>query len=308
MNFNSPKTYQPTEREPNEEETNRILADTDLIKAETRLRIAQAEKAEEEARSSKLRFQREELELKRQQSYTSESLLRTERLEHDDKLKRVGVGHNGVFFFDKEVRGDYGGLSSDLRLGIDFELNSVDAFTDLIPESFQPLAAKMAESFFGPKSDTVLPVISQLTVWSEKNPGEPIELVINSPGGSVYAGWRLFGTLRNLSKKGHHITTVISGMAASMGGVIAQAGDTRVIEEHSSLMIHEASSGAWGPAHTIRDQADHLTAIGKKIRDIYLAKSDGKTTAPYFDRKWHRKDWWLFSEEALERGFVDEVR
>lgn len=306
--YGTPKPYQPSERELTQEELARIVEDTKLIQAETRLKKAQAAKAEEEAKSATLRFERENLSLDRDRIYHDEAMMRLQRTEREDLVKKVGAGHNGVFFFDKEVRGDYGSANSLYAMGDELYGPAMDEIMAVVPTSFQPMAAKMADAFFGKKADTIRPLIAELTVWSEAHEGEPLELVINSPGGSVYAGWFLIGKLRSLSKAGHHVTTVVSGMAASMGGVIAQAGDTRVIEEESSLMIHEASSSAWGPAHTIRDTAEHLTDIGRQIRDLYVKRSGGKTTAEEFDTLWERRDRWIRSKEALDRGFVDEVR
>jgi len=82
--------------------------------------------------------------------------------------------------------------------------------------------------------------IHQLQTWHRLYPGEPMEIVFTSPGGSVVDGMALYDFIQTLRSDGHHITTTALGMAASMAGVLLQAGDTRVMGRESWLLIHEA--------------------------------------------------------------------
>lgn len=271
------KPYQPSERELTDEEKARIVADTELIKEQTRQAKAAADAAEANTEGARIRQKAEKLRYRDQKVYHEQNKLRLVREMDADRTRQIAEGSFGVFQFNREVSSDRNG-------------------------------------FFGLYPGTVEPLIAKLTAFSEANGGgtndaAKIELVLNSPGGSVFAGWRLFGHLRWLSDvKGHEITTVVSGMAASMGGVLAQAGDVRLIDAGSSIMIHEASSIAWGSAYELRDTAEHLTKIGEQIRDLYVSRSNGKTSVELFDQKWDRRDWWIEALEALERGFADRIR
>lgn len=148
--------------------------------------------------------------------------------------------------------------------------------------------------------------ISQLNVWSRNDPGCDIEVIFNSPGGSVTQGMALYDYLQTLRRKGHRITTVAMGMAASMAGILLQAGDVRAIGAESYVLIHEISTGAIGKIGEIEDTVTFVKMIQKRVLDIFAARSC-KTVA-YFAKHWLRKDWWLSSDECLKLGIVDEIR
>lgn len=150
--------------------------------------------------------------------------------------------------------------------------------------------------------------VSTLTHWSRTEPECDIEVVFTSPGGSVIDGFVLFDFLRSLSHKGHHITTGCLGMAASMAGILTQAGDTRWVGSEGWLMLHRAAFGAQGKTFDIEDEVEWVKRIEKRIIDIFVARTDGTLTAAKIRRNWDRKDWWVDSGEALELNLVDEVR
>ncbi len=153
----------------------------------------------------------------------------------------------------------------------------------------------------------VAPFLARLTRFSGLNPGADITIVINSPGGSFAAGMRLIGEIRTLAGKGHRIITVISGEAASMAGILAQAGDHRVIHRGSKLMIHKGGGGVRGATHDLEDAIEGIKQANGWVVKMYAERSSGKTTAAFINRKILRRDWYLWAEEALERGFVDEI-
>lgn len=148
--------------------------------------------------------------------------------------------------------------------------------------------------------------IAQLSEWHRKDPTCSIEIIINSPGGSVIDGMALFDYIKLLRRQGHHITTTTLGMAASMGGILLQAGDHRVMGTEAYILIHEIAFGAGGKIQEVEDEV----AFGKKIqaRILRVLAERSTMTPAQIAKKWSRKDWWLDSEEALALGFVDEVR
>lgn len=148
--------------------------------------------------------------------------------------------------------------------------------------------------------------IRQLSTWARQSPGCPIEIQINSPGGSIFEGFVLIDFLRDLREKGHHITIIAYGMAASMAGVILQAADVRVMGRHAFLLIHEGSLGASGDWAQVQDRVELMKLFHTKILDLFAQRS--KVKASWIKTRWARKDWWLTSEECLKHGFVDEVR
>ena len=153
---------------------------------------------------------------------------------------------------------------------------------------------------------TVKYCVEQLSLWSRLRPHCEIEIIFNSPGGGVIPGMALFDYIRLLRMRGHRITTTTLGMAASMAGILLQAGDHRVIGREAYILIHEISAGAIGKIGEMEDEVKFLRKIQGRILDIFAARA--KVKRGYFASHWRRKDWWLDSAECLKIGLVDEVR
>jgi ATP-dependent Clp protease protease subunit len=147
--------------------------------------------------------------------------------------------------------------------------------------------------------------MAQLSTWNRTEPGSAIQIVFNSPGGEVTSGLALYDFILSLRADGHHITTTSLGMAASMAGILLQAGDTRSMASEAWLLIHEASFGVSGSFGDVEDRVKWIERIQDRILDIFAARSN--LTKGQIKRRWHRKDWWLSSDEALTLGFIDEI-
>lgn len=161
-------------------------------------------------------------------------------------------------------------------------------------------------SFFAPVSDgSVNRAIYELDAWSREAPGCDITLLINSPGGSVIDGLALYDFLQELKKRGHHIITKGFGMCASMGGVLLQAGDERVMSPRALLLIHEVSAGAMGTTTQMEDKLKFIERLQSMCLDILADRATIKRAT--IKRNWKRKDWWLSAEEALKKGFIDRI-
>lgn len=150
--------------------------------------------------------------------------------------------------------------------------------------------------------------MSELTYWmrDSRHEGAPIEIIFNSPGGSVIDGMALYDYIRQCSNAGHKITTSCIGYAASMGGILLQAGDHRVMGDQSYILIHEVSFGAGGKIGEVEDEVKFVKMIQSRVLDIFAARS--KLSKRQLQTRWERKDWWLDSTQAKKYGFVDEVR
>ena len=148
--------------------------------------------------------------------------------------------------------------------------------------------------------------MNKLTQWARRHPGCDIEIVFSSGGGSIIDGFVLFDFIQELRSRGHYVTTGSLGMAASMAGILLQAGDHRWIGHQAWLMIHRAAFGAIGKTFEIEDEVAWIKRIEARILDIFEKRST--LTKVKIKRNWDRKDWWISSDEALELGLVDEIR
>ena len=136
-------------------------------------------------------------------------------------------------------------------------------------------------------------------------PKGPITLIISSPGGSMFDGLVMFDQLRALSADGHKITTIVRGMAGSMAGVLAQAGDVRVIGPESYLVIHEPSSMAWGKTSDMIDELAVMKRLTRQAEDVFSRRS--KLTAKEIKAKTLKTDWYVDSKLAKSLGFADRI-
>jgi ATP-dependent Clp endopeptidase proteolytic subunit ClpP len=154
-------------------------------------------------------------------------------------------------------------------------------------------------------SASVEKCIQKLAEWSRTDPGCDIEILFNSPGGSVIDGMALYDYINQIKKKGHKVTCSSLGMAASMAGILLQAGDVRKMGSEAWLLIHQGSFGVVGSVGQVEDTVEWVKKIQERILDIFAAKST--LSKSQIRRRWHRKDWWLDSDEALKLGFIDEI-
>ena len=148
--------------------------------------------------------------------------------------------------------------------------------------------------------------MSKLTQWHRKDPECAIEVIFSSPGGSIIDGFELFDFIQDLRSKGHHITTGSLGMAASMAGILLQAGDKRWIGHQSWMMIHRAAFGAIGKTYEIEDEVMLVKRIEDRILDIFTSRS--RLSQAQLRKNWDRKDWWIDADECKKLGLVDEIR
>ena len=155
-------------------------------------------------------------------------------------------------------------------------------------------------------SSSVAKCEKELTYWSRSNPKCEMTILFNSPGGEVVSGMDLFGFICELRRKGHLITTATRGYAASMAGILLQAGDKRIMGKEAYLLIHEVSFSAAGSMGDVEDTVEWVKKVQNRVLDIFADRS--KMKRDDIETHWKRKDWWLSSVESLEAGFVDEVR
>jgi ATP-dependent Clp protease protease subunit len=154
--------------------------------------------------------------------------------------------------------------------------------------------------------------MQRLAYWARTEPGCDIEIVFNSPGGDVTDGLALFDYIQSLVRAGHDVTTTALGMAASMAGILLQAGSRRRIGKEAWLLIHQASFGAVGSYGEVEDRLKWVEKVQERIIDVFATRAaesgaEKPMTRAQIKKNWNRKDWWISSDECLKYGFVDEV-
>jgi ATP-dependent Clp protease protease subunit len=153
-------------------------------------------------------------------------------------------------------------------------------------------------------NDQVANIINaQLLFLESVDAKKDIQIYLNSPGGSVYAGLGIYDTMQYIRPD---VATICTGMAASMGAVLLCAGadGKRSALKHARVMIHQPLGGAQGQASDIEITAREIQKLKKELYDIIASHS--KQT---YDKVWadSDRDYWMTSEEAKEYGMVDEV-
>lgn len=148
--------------------------------------------------------------------------------------------------------------------------------------------------------------IAQLVTWERLAP-EPItvEIIIDSPGGSVFDGFALIDHVAAMHTRGHVVNTTTLGMAASMAGVLAMVGRRRRMGANSMFLIHEIAFGATGTMGKIEDQVALAEKLQDRIATLFASRSN--LSKLKIRRMQRRKDLWLDSDECLKYGLVDEV-
>lgn len=132
---------------------------------------------------------------------------------------------------------------------------------------------------------------------------EPIQLYIDSYGGSVY---QCFGLLGIMEQSKTPITTIVTGVAMSAGFMIAISGHHRKAYKHATFMYHQLSSAAWGTMADLIQQVEEAQRLQNKIHAIVTAKT--KITLPLLEDNFNRKlDWFMDVNIAKEYGCLDEV-
>ena len=153
--------------------------------------------------------------------------------------------------------------------------------------------------------DSVRTSITTLDEWSRRQPGKPITLLLTSPGGSILHGLALYDFLLTLRHRGHELKVVAMGYAASMGSILLQAADERVMAPNGFVMLHEAASFTMGKTSTIEEDMNFLKKLEHRLVQILCERS--KLTSTSLRRRWRKTDVWLDADECLALGLIDRI-
>lgn len=153
-------------------------------------------------------------------------------------------------------------------------------------------------------NDSIANIIqAQLLFLASADASKDIQIYINSPGGSVYAGLGIYDTMQFIKPD---VATICTGMAASMGAVLLCAGEKgkRSALPHSRVMIHQPLGGAQGQASDIEITAREILILKEELYRI-IAKHSGQTYEKVYEDS--DRDYWMKADKAKEYGMIDEV-
>ena len=173
---------------------------------------------------------------------------------------------------------------------------SYDIFSRLLSDRIIVLSDEVNDA-------TASLVVAQMLFLEGQDPDKDISLYINSPGGSVTAGFAIYDTMQYIKCD---VSTICMGMAASMGAFLLSSGSKgkRIALPNSTIMIHQPLGGAQGQATEIKIVADQILKTREKLNQI-LAENTGKPIEQIaLDTE---RDNYLTAQEAMEYGLVDKV-
>ena len=173
---------------------------------------------------------------------------------------------------------------------------SYDIFSRLLKERIVLLSDEINDV-------TASLVVAQLLHLEAENPDKDISLYINSPGGSVTAGFAIYDTMQFIKCD---VSTICVGMAASMGAFLLAAGakGKRIALPNSEIMIHQPLGGAQGQATEIKIMADHILRTREKLNKILSERTGQPIEKIALDTE---RDNFMTAEQALEYGLIDKV-
>lgn len=217
-------------------------------------------------------------------------------MDHNE-FRKYAVRHHGMSgafldnYFEKVV-----GLTPNIIEERKMNVAIMDVFSRLMMDRIIFLGTAI--------DDYVANVVqAQLLFLDSLDSKRDIQIYINSPGGSVYAGLGMYDTMQWV---GPDVATICTGMAASMGAVLLCAGQKgkRTALKHSRVMIHQPMGGAQGQASDIEITAREIQKLKHELYEIIANHSGQPFEKVQADSD---RDYWMISHEAKEYGMIDEV-
>jgi len=221
-----------------------------------------------------------------------------------NEFRKYATKHKGIssLTFDRYTSVNHAAIKNDAYISPTIieerQLNiaTMDVFSRLMMDRIIFLGV--------PINDYVANIIqAQLLFLESVDAKKDIQIYLNTPGGSVYAGLGIYDTMQYIAP---NVATICTGMAASMGAVIMCAGapTRRSALPHARIMIHQPMGGAEGQASDIEITAREIQKLKKELYEI-IAKHSGQT----YEKVWENsdRDYWMTAQEAKDYGMVDEI-
>ncbi len=215
-----------------------------------------------------------------------------------DEFKKYATRHMGISSATlhnyTSVHGNY--ISPTIIEERQLNVATMDVFSRLMMDRIIFLGV--------PINDYVANIIqAQLLFLESVDSRKDIQIYLNTPGGSVYAGLGIYDTMQYIAPD---VATICTGIAASMGAVLLCAGQDgkRTALKHSRVLIHQPMGGVDGQASDIEITAREILKLKKELYEVIA-----KHTKQDYEKIWKDsdRDYWMTAQEALEYGMIDEV-
>lgn len=215
-------------------------------------------------------------------------------MNYGQEFKKYATKHHGInsMYYDKIVSSMTPYIIEERPMNI----ASMDVFSRLMMDRIIFLGTGV--------DDYVANIIqAQLLFLESVDATKDISIYINSPGGSVYAGLGIYDTMQLVKPD---VSTICTGMAASMGAVLLCAGaeGKRSALPHSRVMIHQPSGGAQGVATDMEINLKEMLKLKEELYQIISQHSKQPYEKVFKDSE---RDYWMRADEAKEYGMIDEV-
>src|SRR6056300_332713 len=215
-------------------------------------------------------------------------------MDYSEEFKKYSIKHHGInsLYYDKLVSSMTPYIIEERQLNV----AQMDVFSRLMMDRIIFLGTGI--------NDQVANIVqAQLLFLESADASKDIQIYINSPGGSVYAGLGIYDTMQFIKPD---VATICTGIAASMAAVLLCAGEKgkRSGLTHSRVMIHQPLSGAQGQASDIEIAAKEVLKIKDELYTI-ISNHSGQT----FDKVYQDsdRDYWMKAEQAKSYGMIDEI-
>lgn len=211
------------------------------------------------------------------------------------KFATKHVGINGLVL-DDVIKSQAGYMNPYILEERQLNVTQLDVFSRLMMDRVIFLGTEINDY-------TANVLQAQLLYLNSVDPTTDISVYLNSPGGSVYAGLGIYDTMQFIA---NDISTICTGMAASMAAVLLVAGTEgkRAALPHSRVMIHQPLGGAQGQASDIEITAREIMKLKK---ELYMIISEHSHTDYEKVERDSDRDYWMTASEALEYGMIDRI-
>lgn len=212
----------------------------------------------------------------------------------EKEFRKYAIKHRGISssFYDDYTRALTPNIIEERSLNV----VAMDVFSRLMMDRI---------IFLGTAIDDYIANIvqAQLLFLESVDAKKDIQIYLNSPGGSVYAGLGIYDTMQIVQP---NVATICTGMAASMAAVLLCAGEAgkRTALKHARVMIHQPLGGAQGQASDIEITAREILKLKKELYEIIASHSGQSFEKVEQDSD---RDYWMIASEAKEYGMIDEV-
>jgi ATP-dependent Clp protease, protease subunit len=221
-----------------------------------------------------------------------------EIMDHGKEFRKYAVKHKGIssLAVDAYMESSVENMTRTVIEERPMNFREIDVFSRLMADRI---------IFMGmPIDDYVANIVqAQLLFLDSMDARRDVQMYINSPGGSVYAGLGIYDTMQWINPD---VATICTGLAASMGAVLQCAGakGKRTALPHARIMIHQPLGGAQGQASDIEITAREIQKLKKELYDIIASHSGQPFEKVQQDSD---RDYWMTAEEAKAYGMLDDV-